>query len=153
MSDEWDRALLWLRARLREEEQMALQQRDLAALFGEVNQRINEAQAEGVPTEYYDQLLERLRWHIGKSRRARVAAGKAPMSDADEANGRTLARIESDRRILATYDTARDAADHDAESEARFYLMADVVKAFAQRYAHLPDFPEVLRLDHEGTTP
>lgn len=58
-----------------------------------------------------------------------------------------LRRVESDRRILAIFDAARDSADHDAESEARFYLMSDVVNAFAQRYAHLPDFPEVLRLD------
>jgi hypothetical protein len=61
-----------------------------------------------------------------------------------------LRRVESDRRILALYDAARVNASRDAESEGRFYLTGDVVRAFAQRYAHLPDFPEVLRL--EGTT-
>jgi Family of unknown function (DUF6221) len=62
-----------------------------------------------------------------------------------------LRRVESDRRILAMYDAAQDTASHDAESEARFYLMCDVVKAMAHRFADLPGFPAVLRMD-EATT-
>jgi hypothetical protein len=62
-----------------------------------------------------------------------------------------LRRVESDRRILAIYDAARDAADNDVESEARFYLMGGVVKALAPRYAEVSGFPEVLRLDRAST--
>jgi hypothetical protein len=61
-----------------------------------------------------------------------------------------LRRVESDRLILAMYGEARDGADHDAEGEARFYLMCGVVKAMADRFVDLPGFPEVLRMDEDA---
>lgn len=51
-----------------------------------------------------------------------------------------LARIEVDRRLLDPMEWPGSGPDH--EDSYRF-----AVQLLAQRYVHLPDFPEVLRLD------
>lgn len=132
----WDAALTWLRERI------------------DADERTAGCAGADQPAWTYD----RETFTVSSGSYA-IAARKdrlgTPMNDVDGTHianndpAAVLRRVESDRRILTIYDTARDSADHDAESEARFYLMADVVKAFAQRYAHLPDFPEVLRPDRE----
>lgn len=138
MTSEWDAALSWLHARLDDEERIA-----------------GRAGADQ-PAWTYDRetfTVSGGSWAIAASK-DRLGT---PMNDVDGVHianndpAAVLRRVESDRRVLAVYDAAHNIASHDAESEARFYLMCDVVKAFAQRYAHLPDFPDVLRADPAST--
>lgn len=139
---EWDAALSWLRKQIDVEAEAAR-----VAWHGDGwRAGMFTLEERGLPTEVW----------TGRNAPGHTPIPVARAWDAATADhiGRhdpatVLRRVESDRRILAIFDMTRDSADHDVESEARFYLMADVVKAFAQRYAHLPDFPEVLRLDRE----
>jgi hypothetical protein len=138
----WDAALSWLRAQLDGEERLA----DAA---GRIAGRRWEGLEDGIhsvddplgfPTAPFidDPADGFLDLQLAKY----IAA-----HDPDH----VLRRIESDRLALMVYDKARDDASHDAESEARFYLMCDVVKAMAHRFADLPGFPEVLRMDEDAT--
>lgn len=62
-----------------------------------------------------------------------------------------LRRVETDRRILA--HVAEELADAGGDNPWWYAdRLTPIVKAFAQRYAHLPDFPEVLRPDQAETS-
>lgn len=129
----WDAALSWLRAQFDEDQRVA------EANILRINGGKGEWTVDGMQVrDDRGHLIVRHTWpneadHIVRHDPATI-----------------LRRVEADRRVLAMYQKAQDSASHDAESEARFYLLAEVVKILAARYAILPDFPEVLRI--EGVT-
>jgi hypothetical protein len=131
---EWDAALSWLREHLDEDERIA------QANILKLNGGKGEWTVDGMQVrDDRGHLIVRHTWpnegdHIARHDPARE-----------------LREVEAKRRILDMYEAGRGRALSNAEDEAQFYLLANVVKAMAIAFAGLPDFPEVLRLD-EATT-
>lgn len=129
MTAEWDAALSWLHARLDDEERIAVTAG--GDTWRASDSGIYPADASRHPGPFavgpYGHLGDEYGAHIARQSPAVV-----------------LARVYADRHLLDPMVWPGSGPDH--EDSYRF-----AVQAFAQRYAHLPDFPEALRLDQTET--
>lgn len=163
MSVEWDAALSWLHERLDAEARRARAAQPLngrrweAVTNGPFGPAVRVGDGDiGDDRPEWTRNVNTSMWHCDDEQDGCPEVARGWIAEAEHIGrhepGAVLRRVESDRLILN--HVAEELADRGGDNPWWYAdRLTPIVKAFAQRYAHLPDFPEVLRLDHEGTAP